>query len=211
MVTLRPALPALITACALVALAPQPCPAGEPGGREAAPPPYRIARGDRISILVLGEPELKLAATRVEPTGTVNLVLVRAVMLAGLTVPEAEEAVSRAYREGRFLRSPRITVTVDEPAPRTVIISGKVNAQGRQEIPPGSVLTVKDLIFRAGGFTDTARGSAVKVTRTLPDGTRRHFVLDVESGIRGRSNRGANDAAFALEPDDVVYVPERLL
>ena len=144
-------------------------------------------------------------------SGTVNLVLVKEVRLAGLTILEAEAAVAKAYQDGRFLRSPRVTITVEEYAPRTVIVSGKVNIQGRQEIPPNAEFTLKDLIFKAGGFTDTARSSAVKVTRTLPDGTQKYFILDVESGIKGRANSSSKDASFVLEPDDVVYVPEKLI
>jgi len=177
--------------------------------RKAAP--YRITRGDRISISILGEPELKVTGTRVEPVGTVNLVLIKEVNLSGLTIAEAEAKVAKAYQDGRYLRSPRVNITVDEYAPRTVIVSGKVNIQGRQDIPPNSEFTIKDLIFKAGGFTDTARSSAVKVTRTMPDGTQKYFILDVESGIKGRANSNSKDASFVLEPDDVVYVPEKLI
>lgn len=172
---------------------------------------YRISRGDRVSISVMGEPDLKVAGARVEPVGTVNLVLIKEVRLVGLTISEAEAAVAKAYQDGKFLRSPRVTITVEEYAPRTVIVSGKVNIQGRQEIPPNTEFTIKDLIFKAGGFTDTARSSAVKVTRTLPDGTQQFFILDVESGIKGRANANSKDASFVLEPDDMVYVPEKLI
>lgn len=177
--------------------------------RKAAP--YRITRGDRISISILGEPELKVTGTRVEPVGTVNLVLIKEVNLSGLTIAEAEAKVAKAYQDGKYLRSPRVNITVEEYAPRTVIVSGKVNIQGRQDIPPNSEFTIKDFIFKAGGFTDTARSSAVKVTRTMPDGTQKYFILDVESGIKGRANSNSKDASFVLEPDDVVYVPEKLI
>lgn len=187
--------------------------ASPPAGAAAAPPgkpqPYRITRGDRLTVSIIGEPELKVAGTRVEPIGTVNLILIKEIPLAGLTIPEAEATVASAYRDRRFLRNP--LVTVDEPAPRTVIVSGKVNLQGRQEIPPGTELTIKDLIFKAGGFAETARGSAVRVTRVSPDGKREQFTLDVESGIKGRPGANGKDAAFVLEPGDVVYVPEKFI
>jgi polysaccharide export outer membrane protein len=204
---------ALLLAGVVTLLAAVPCSAQSPstGAEDRKSAPYRISRGDRISVSVLGEPELKVSGARVEPVGTVNLVLIKEVRLTGLTVSEAEAVVVKAYQEGKFLRSPRVTIIVEEYAPRTVIVSGKVNIQGRQEIPPNAEFTIKDLIFKAGGFTDTARSSAVKVTRTLPDGTQKYFILDVESGIKGRANSNAKDASFVLEPDDVVYVPEKLI
>jgi len=172
---------------------------------------YKITRGDRLSVAVLGEPELRGAGFRVEAIGTINLPYIQDIRLVGLTIAEAQDAIAKAYREGRFLRNPQVTVTVDEYAPRTVIISGKVNIQGRQEIPPDTEFTIKDLIAKAGGFGDTARGTAVRVTRTMPDGSLKTYTLDVESAIKGRDNSTAKDAAFVLEPDDIIYVPEKII
>lgn len=173
--------------------------------------PYRITRGDRLSINVLGEPDLRVGGVRVEAIGTVNLTLIKEIRLVGLTIAEAQAAIAQAYRDGRFLRDPQVAVTVDEYAPRTVIVSGKVNIVGRQEIPPDTEFTIKDLIFKAGGFSDTARSSAVRVTRTMPDGTPKTFILDVESAIKGKSSATSKDASFVLEPDDIVYVPEKII
>ena len=173
--------------------------------------PYKITRGDRLTISLLGEPDLRVGGVRVEAIGTVSLPLIKDIRLVGLTIAESQDAIASAYRTGRFLRDPQVNVTVEEYAPRTVIVSGKVNIQGRQEIPPDSEFTIKELIFKAGGFGDTARSSAVKVTRTLPDGTVKIFTLDVESAIKGRSNATSKDADFVLEPDDTVYVPEKII
>lgn len=173
--------------------------------------PYKITRGDRLTISVLGEPDLRVGGIRVEAIGTIILPLIKDIRLVGLTIAEAQDAIAKAYREGRFLRDPQVTVTVEEYAPRTVIVSGKVNIQGRQEIPPDTKFTIKDLIYKAGGFTDTARSTAVRVTRTMPDGTLKVFTLDVESAIKGKTTASAQDAGFVLEPDDIIYVPEKII
>lgn len=173
--------------------------------------PYRITRGDRLTVSVLGEPDLRVGGIRVEAIGTVILPLIKDIRVVGLTIAEAQDTVAKAYREGRFLRDPQVNVTVDEYAPRTVIVSGKVNIQGRQEIPPDTELTIKELIFKAGGFGDTARSREVRVTRTLPDGTLKVFTLDVESAIKGKTSASAKDAGFVMEPDDIVYVPEKII
>ncbi len=171
---------------------------------------YKITRGDRLTISVLGEPDLRIGGVRVEAIGTVSLPLIKDIRLVGLTIAEVQKAIAKAYRDGRFLRDPQVTVTVEEYAPRTVIVSGKVNIQGRQEIPPDTEFTIKELVFKAGGFSDTAKSSAVRVTRTMPDGTLKVFTLDVDSAIKGRSSATAQDAAFVMEPDDIVYVPEKI-
>jgi len=61
------------------------------------------------------------------------------------------------------------------------------------------------------GFTETARGTAVKVTRTMPDGSTKVFTLDVDSAIKGKDKSTSGDAAFVLEPDDIIYVPEKII
>lgn len=172
---------------------------------------YKITRGDRLSIAVVGEPELTVGGKRVEATGTINLLYIQEVRLVGLTIAEAQETIAKAYRDGRFLRNPQVSVTVDEYAPRTVIVGGKVNAPGRQEIAPDTEVTIKDVISKANGFSETAKGTAVRVTRTMPDGTLKVHTLDVESALKGKAQSNSGDAAFVIEPDDIVYVPEKII
>lgn len=173
--------------------------------------PYRITRGDILSISVLGEADLTVGQKRVESTGTINLAYVGDVRLVGLTLKEAQELLQKAYIDGRVLRSPTINVVVDQYAPRVVRISGMVNQQGPIELPPDGEMTIAELISKAGGFRETARGTAVRVTRTLPDGTTRTEELDVESAIKGKQRRTTGQGAFLLEPGDVVYVPEKVI
>ncbi len=172
---------------------------------------YKITRGDTVSVGILGEQDLSAGGKRVEATGTINLSLIGEVRLVGLTIAEAQEAIARKYRDERFLRNPQVSVTVEVYAPRTVIISGKVNNPGRPEIPADTEMTIKDLIFKVGGFSETAKGKEVIVTRTMPNGQLKTFKLDVESALKGRAPSDSGDAAFVLEPDDIIYVPEKII
>ncbi len=150
---------------------------------------------------------------RVDAKGTVNLPLVGEVRVFGQTLSEAERTIEKAYRDGRFLRNPEVTVAVEEYAPREVSINGQVKNPGRYPLPVESTMSVLDLVTKAGGFTDTAQGTAVRVTRILPDGSTRVITLDVESLIRGKGDAKTNgeNNALLLEPDDIVYVPERII
>lgn len=172
---------------------------------------YKITRGDTISIGILGEPDLNAGGKRVESTGTINLSLIGEINLVGLTIAEAQEAIAKKYRDERYLRNPQVSVTVEIYAPRNVIVSGKVNNPGRPEIPADTEMTIKDLIFKVGGFSETARGKEVLVQRTMPNGTLKTFKLDVESALKGRAPSDSGDAAFVLEPDDIIYVPEKII
>lgn len=174
---------------------------------------YRITRGDVVSVEVLanGDREFAAAGKRVEATGTINLLYIQEIRLVGLTIAEAQETIANAYREGRFIRNPIVNVTIETYAPRNVIVSGKVNVTGRQPIEPDAEVTILDVITKAGGLGETARGKAVIVTRTRPDGTLETHTLDVESALKGRALKGSGDASFVVQPDDVIYVPEKII
>jgi polysaccharide export outer membrane protein len=173
---------------------------------------YRIRTTDKLSIRVFQEDDLSTVC-RVDAKGTVNLPLVGEIRINGQTLSEAERTIEAAYKDGRYLRKPEVTVTVDEYAPREVSIQGQVKNPGRYPLPVESSFTVLDLVTKAGGFTDTAQGTAVRVTRSQPDGGTKVITIDVESLIKGKGNVKTNgsDSSFPLEPDDIVYVPERII
>jgi polysaccharide export outer membrane protein len=134
--------------------------------------------------------------------------------IQGLSISEAEKTVEAAYRDGRFLRNPQVTINMEEYQVREVSITGEVKAPGRIPLPVETVSTVLWLITKAGGFTDTAKGTEVKVSRLGPDGRiAKVFVVDVESIIKGKAKKGKleEDDTLELEPNDVVFVPIRFI
>lgn len=172
--------------------------------------PYKIALTDKLGVSVVGEEELT-AVSRVDSKGYINLKFLGEVNVFGLTISEAQKKVEAAYRDGRFLKSPQVTITVEDYAPRPVTITGQVKNQGRYSMPPEAAITVRDLVSMAGGFTDSAKGTEVKITRVYPDGSKKVFEVDVESLMKGRAQAKAGDSDFVLEPNDLVFVPERII
>ncbi len=198
--------------CGLVSLATSTAAAQIPESNKIDPRKaliYRIATNDRIRIGVFQEPELDMIG-RVDIKGTVNLNLLGPLKVIGLTIPEAENTVEAAYRDGRFLRNPQVTITVEEYTPREVSIQGQIKNPARYPLPIEQTMTLLELVTRAGGFTDTAKGTAVNVTRINPDGTKQVFTVDVQSIIKGSNKAKAEDSSLLLLPGDIVYVPERL-
>jgi polysaccharide biosynthesis/export protein len=172
---------------------------------------HRLQLADRLRVSVYLEDDLT-TVTRIDAHGRINLPLVGEVAIGGLTLIEAQKTIETAYREGRFLRSPQVTITVEEYAPREVSIQGQIRNPGRYTLPIESTFTVVELVTKAGGITDIGKGSAVMITRILPDGTKKVFTVDVDSIIRGKKGPGnADDNTLLLQPDDIVFVPERLI
>ena len=173
--------------------------------------PYRIATTDKLRIAVVQEAELD-SIVRVDSKGCVNLKYVGEVSIVGLTISEAEKMVEASYRDGRFLRNPQVTINVEEYALREVSIQGEVQHPGRYPVPVETIVTLLDLVTRAGGFTDVAKGTEVKVTRFGADGkVKQVMVIDVESIIKGRKASKDEDKSLELEPGDIVFVPQRII
>lgn len=171
---------------------------------------YRLSLGDRIRVAVFQEDELS-SIPRIDARGRVSLPLVGEVDVAGLTLAEAQARIEAAFRDGRYLRAPRVTIVVEEYAPREISVLGQVRNPGKYALPVESTLTVVEAVTRAGGFTDIARGTAVRVTRIGIDGKETIFDVDVESVIRGRGRGRIEDNSLLLEAGDIVFVPERLI
>jgi polysaccharide export outer membrane protein len=170
---------------------------------------HTLTLADRLRISVYQEDDLTTLA-RLDARGHVNLPLLGEIKLGGLTVSEAQLVVKNAYIAGRFLRNPQVTISVEEYAIREVSVSGQVRSPGRYQLPNESTYTLAELITKAGGISDVGKGSAVLVTRILPDGSKKVFTVDVDSIIKGKTGHKADDN-FLLQTGDNVYVPERLI
>lgn len=171
---------------------------------------HTLTLGDRLRVSVYQEDDLT-AITRIDARGHINLPLISEIAVGGMTVVEAQTAIENAYKDGRFLRNPQVTITVEEYAPREVSIQGQIRQPGRYTLPIESTFTVIDLVTKAGGITDIGKGSAVTITRILPDGTKKVFTVDVDSIIKGKKDSKKDDNSLMLLPGDIVYVPERLI
>ena len=171
---------------------------------------YTIAITDSLQVSVFGEEDLS-RISRVDARGLINLPLVGEVKVFGLTLRDAEQAIARAYREGRFLRNPQVTVTVEVYAVREISVQGQVKNPQRVVLPPESSMTVLEAITKCGGFSDSAKGTEVRVTRVDADGKVKVYIVDIDSLIKGKDRAKSEDNSLLLLPGDIIYVPERLI
>lgn len=97
---------------------------------------------------------------------------------------------------------PGDTIKVDAADERTVpvFLSGAVGRQGPYRYLPGRRDTLQDAITWAGGATDNADLTRVRVRRTEPGGEQQTYNFDMRT-LEARS--------FQLQPNDYVEVPEK--
>jgi len=121
---------------------------------------------------------------------------------------ETALAASRGGQEGRSVAN-SASAPIPEAAVRLVSIQGAVKNPGRYELPPGSAFSVIELLAKAGGFTDIAKGSDVRITHASGANSVQH--VDVQGIITGKSDIAPYDDSLLLKPGDIVYVPEKLI
>jgi polysaccharide biosynthesis/export protein len=159
------------------------------------PTAYKIGVGDVLHILVWAEPQLTETAV-VRPDGKVSLPLVSELEVAGQT----PEAVQQTLTEQliKFVRKPRVTVTVQEIHSRMVYITGEVQRPGAY--PLLDAMNVVQLVARSGGLTDFAKQKQVYVLRAVNSAR-----VNVNYGkvLKGQ----APQQNVELAPGDTVVVP----
>jgi len=116
---------------------------------------YRLTTGDKISVSVLGQKELTGDLT-VDDTGSIRMLIVGELKVAGSTIPEVEREISERLADGYF-KHPIVSVRISELRP--LYILGAVRKAGKYAFDYGS--TVKSLIALAGGIgvPDTERSN----------------------------------------------------
>ncbi len=182
----------------------------------SAPPPYRIDRGDILSIMVWDHPELAgqgIAASApnlelgtpgappagfvVDHDGRVQFPLAGMLKLAGLTEEQARALVARSL--ARYIASPNVTLRVQAYRSKRVYIDGEVKSPGLQainDIP----MTLMEALNRAGGLLPTADQSRIALER----GDARYSI-----DLRALVQKGVNPGNVMLADGDVVRVHSR--
>jgi polysaccharide export outer membrane protein len=148
---------------------------------------YRIGAGDRLTVRVVGEPELT-ADYLVDGAGNISMPYVRTIRVGGLTAPQVEKLVGARLREG-YLRNPIVSAQVTTLRPFYIL--GEVTRAGSFAYQPG--MTVQNAIAIAEGYTPRADQGKVLITRRNVKGTAT-FKVPVTTQVY---------------PGDVIYVRER--
>ena len=133
------------------------------------------------------------------------MALIGEIDVRNLTVRKAQEHIRSLY-DRDYLVNPQVSLIVLEYSKRSVNVLGSVNGQGQVQFPPEQGLTLLDAISKAGGFSRLADRKRVKLTRTSPDGKKETLIINADD-IAG----GATTETWPLIPDDVIFVPERVL
>jgi polysaccharide biosynthesis/export protein len=113
----------------------------------------RLGPGDLIEVSVYNVPELTTKA-RIGNAGDVYLPLIDYVHVEGMTQEEAQALIEKKLSDGGFVRSPHVSIFVDDASSQGVTVIGEVVKAGIYPDVAGHKLY--EIISEAGGFTPNA-------------------------------------------------------
>lgn len=128
---------------------------------------YLMRPSDQISINVFREPDFSLENVRIGVGGNVSLPMLGSIPAAGMTAAQFEQDVARRLAAAG-LRSPQVSVNVNEYASHLVTVEGAVQRPGVYAFQPGARLS--SAIAMGGGTARTAKRDQVAVFREGPNG-----------------------------------------
>jgi protein involved in polysaccharide export with SLBB domain len=160
---------------------------------------YRLGPTDEIAIRVIGQPDYTLERVKVSPTGSVYHPLLGDVEVAGLTVPQLIDRLTKDLSE--YLINPKVSVALIEAGSAKIGVLGDV-------VHPGILvmtrpMSVLDAIAASGGFTDMGSKSGVTVLRQMRDGAAITLKVNVKLILEGKA---APEDNIALQAGDIVLI-----
>jgi polysaccharide biosynthesis/export protein len=154
-----------------------------------------LVPGDVITIRVYKEPDMS-TKTRVRNDGKVSLPFLNDVDAAGQTPVQLAASVQKRLKE--YMNAPIVTISLDDPRPNSIPVTGEVTKSGIFLLDPGAGLL--DAIAAAGGLSPFASQDRIFVIRQSPAQARIRFSYkDLQQGDK-------KSVSFQLRQGDAVVV-----
>jgi polysaccharide export outer membrane protein len=172
--------------------------------RPATPPAqaegYVIGAQDNLSIIVSDEAELT-GKYRVDTDGTISMPYLSRVLLAGLSLADAQVKIAGLLQAG-YIRNPQVRIEVDQFKARSVIVSGEVRTPGKVTLP-GTTMSLLEALALAGSPTVNASNEVIVIHPPKPGELAPEPITinrrELEVGKAGRD--------ITLQDGDIVNVP----
>lgn len=195
----RPTISALLIGSMLAVSALSGCASGPQASSElVSSTPYRVGPSDTLTVKVLPDPAIELAALKVRPDGKVSIDLIGDVQAAGRTTDEIAAEITEKMAE--FRQSPSVSVGVESPTSTTISVIGEVRSPGSFALDRD--IRVAEAIAMAGGATELSATSRVRVVRR-EGGTQTVLMISDLDDIRA----GDGSTDMLLQKGDLVVVP----
>lgn len=160
---------------------------------------YRLCAGDSFDVSFELSPEFNQTVT-VQPDGFVTLKSVGDVKVLDQSVPQLTQTLREAY--GKILNDPLIVIVLKDFQKPFFIADGQIGHPGRYEMR-GNV-TLAEAIAVAGGFTEAAKHSQVRLYRRVDD----QWMFAKVFNLKEMEKKGDLHEDPLLHPGDMLFVPK---
>jgi polysaccharide biosynthesis/export protein len=161
---------------------------------------YTLGPGDRLRVDIFNVPEYS-GEFYVLGDGAINLPVVGAISIQGLTVQKASSLLTAYF--SRYVKRPIVTISVLAPRPVQFAIAGEVTRSGSYTVPftgdNRKFPTISQAIQLAGGTTQTANLRQVQVRRAATGRVTTVNIFDV-------LQRGNTSQDITLRDGDTIYI-----
>jgi polysaccharide export outer membrane protein len=143
---------------------------------------YSVGPYDKLSIEVIGIPELSVKEIQVDANGSISVPLAGPVNVSGMTSLQIGQYIANKLRDS-YVRDPKVTVNLIETVSHVITVDGKVKRPGVYPVAGG--MTLMRSVALAEGIGNDARLNDVVVFRTV-DGQRYAALYNLAAIRRGR-------------------------
>ena len=165
----------------------------------------KLGSNDYVSFRVVEDRDNESQRLRINDSGELEVPYIGLVPASGRSCKELAYSVKAAL-EREYYYHATVIIAVDHVSEKSrgkVYVYGSVKGQGPQEIPPDESYTVSKAVIRAGGFGDFADKKKVKLTRKSGE--------TVTVNLKRVIEEGRTDEDVVVQPDDQIYVPQKLV
>jgi polysaccharide export outer membrane protein len=170
-----------------------------PGSSTAAQDPaYLLGPGDVLSIRVLNHDEMS-GRVRVRSDGRISVPFLNDLEVAGRKPTALAEKLRADFKE--FVNNPVVTVTLEEPRPFTISVTGEVVRPGVYPLEPSA--GILQSLASAGGLSQFAHDDQIYVIRKeMGSGS----TVRIRFRYEALAHAEGHGATFGLQRNDVVVV-----
>ena len=164
---------------------------------------YLIGVDDKVQVDVWKHPDLSITVP-VRPDGMISVPLIGEVLAGGRTPKKVAEEIEISL--SKYIKQPNVAVILVELRSHEYLSRVRITGSVRTplSITFRQGMTVLDVILQAGGLDDFASGNSTKLFRRNND---KLEAIDIK--LEDIFSNGNMETNYAMEPGDILSVPER--
>ena len=164
---------------------------------------YLIGVDDRVQVDVWKHPDLSIIVP-VRPDGMISVPLIGEILAGGREPVDVAEEIK--VRLTKFIKQPNVAVILAELRSHEYLSRVRVTGAVRAplSITYRQGMTVLDVVLEAGGLNEFASGNSARLFRRV-NGKVERWNVEIDEIF----NDGDMSTNYAMEPGDILSVPER--